>query len=273
MRLITSLFLTIWSLSSLCGQPLTGFKELQARLSHYDETEIRPVMQIQREKLDEHLSPLQKNTIQQLQNEYQQLQKMKAELGARYQGKPQLYMQVWEQIQVHHQEILNETWLILEAHRPTIDRILFEEVAQNRTQWRQAMNQMVAQFNQQKADSSAPVFQKFGFADYMRPLGFLLWQIQEATPQPAEAGAEGGSLVYPNPTWTQHQLRFQTEAEGEVEITLLDNQGKELAPVLKRHLKAGSHHLTIATDQLSRTVYYYRIQTEDGVDLKRFVKE
>jgi len=88
-----------------------------------------------------------------------------------------------------------------------------------------------------------------------------------------KGGGGGGApvLVYPNPMNPQAMLSFATAEAGRASIQLFDLQGRLVRTLLaQQYLEAGDHEVTIdgLNDQgvrLSSGIYFYRVQTADGV--------
>ncbi len=66
--------------------------------------------------------------------------------------------------------------------------------------------------------------------------------------------------VFPNPAKEWNRINYAIQEPGRVKISLLDASGKQLQTLLEERLGKGLYTLQVSTAQLSKGIYYYRLQ-------------
>ncbi|MCU0436997.1 MAG: T9SS type A sorting domain-containing protein [Raineya sp.] len=77
--------------------------------------------------------------------------------------------------------------------------------------------------------------------------------------------------IYPNPAQDKATIQYFLEADSEVKIYLLNNNGHLVKEFLHEAQTAGEHHLDIEIENLPSGIYFYTIETSLGRESKRFV--
>ena len=67
---------------------------------------------------------------------------------------------------------------------------------------------------------------------------------------------------YPNPFNAVTHIRFSVPRSGEVEIDVVDTNGRVLATLVHGNMRAGEHTVSFVADQFASGVYFYRLKTE-----------
>jgi hypothetical protein len=76
---------------------------------------------------------------------------------------------------------------------------------------------------------------------------------------------------YPNPFNPTTTIRFGLPEAAQVDVTVFDVLGREVASVLSEQRPAGIHVVSFDASQFSSGVYVYRVKAGDRVDAKRMV--
>ena len=79
------------------------------------------------------------------------------------------------------------------------------------------------------------------------------------------------ALVFPNPSLSKHQLRFNS-AGAHYEIFLVDQQGKVMAKVLDSFVQAGEFNQSFEVSLLPQGNYYYLLKSAAHQELVAFQK-
>jgi hypothetical protein len=78
---------------------------------------------------------------------------------------------------------------------------------------------------------------------------------------------------YPNPFNPETVISYQLPVSGKVHLSVSDLLGREVAVLVDEVQSAGIHHSTFSTARtaLSSGVYFYKLQTENFVDVKKMI--
>ncbi|MHB8930132.1 MAG: two-component regulator propeller domain-containing protein [Melioribacteraceae bacterium] len=78
---------------------------------------------------------------------------------------------------------------------------------------------------------------------------------------------------YPNPFNPETVISYQLPVSGKVRLSVSDLLGREVAVLVDEVQSAGIHHSTFSTARtaLSSGVYFYKLQTENFVDVKKMM--
>lgn len=83
----------------------------------------------------------------------------------------------------------------------------------------------------------------------------------------------GGSIsVYPQPVTGDSRLRFDAVKSGQIELSLLDLQGRIVRSFADRYFEAGSHQLEMPLESLQSGLYLLRFSTNGGQSTFKVVK-
>jgi len=104
-----------------------------------------------------------------------------------------------------------------------------------------------------------------------RNLAFLLIgdQVEETATFSAKASQPS---AYPLPATTTQTLEFELKQAGEATIDIVDAAGKLIKQVYKGELNAGTQRREVNLTEISQTVFFYRITTNDEITLLKSAK-
>lgn len=85
-----------------------------------------------------------------------------------------------------------------------------------------------------------------------------------------EMKEEGNSLAqnYPNPFAGRTTISFSLARQGDVQLLVLNSDGRQVKMLLNRNMIAGKHQVDFKTDGLESGSYFYRLQSRDFVETK-----
>jgi hypothetical protein len=76
---------------------------------------------------------------------------------------------------------------------------------------------------------------------------------------------------YPNPFNPTTQIKFTLPHASYTQLRVFDIAGREISTLVNNNLSAGSYSVKFNAADLSSGIYFYRIQTNDFIDTKKFV--
>ncbi len=76
---------------------------------------------------------------------------------------------------------------------------------------------------------------------------------------------------FPNPFNPTTNIRFSVPEQANVKITVFNVLGQEVVSLLNQNFEAGSHNITFNAANLNSGVYYYRIEANDYVQVKKMM--
>ncbi len=76
---------------------------------------------------------------------------------------------------------------------------------------------------------------------------------------------------FPNPFNPTTNIRFSIPEQTNVKITVFTVLGQEVATVVDQNLEAGIHNFAFEASNLNSGVYYYRIKTDNFVEVKKMM--
>ena len=78
--------------------------------------------------------------------------------------------------------------------------------------------------------------------------------------------------VYPNPTTSDLNIKFELQNSSKVNISIMDISGRVVSTVLQNELSAGTHvYSHNVSTQLSKGMYFITLQTEQGMITQKLV--
>ncbi|HSG68085.1 MAG TPA: proprotein convertase P-domain-containing protein, partial [Bacteroidales bacterium] len=87
--------------------------------------------------------------------------------------------------------------------------------------------------------------------------------------------ARGSGLLvrqnYPNPFRDETNFLFELTKAGNVSISVIDMMGRVVQTLAEKHYSAGRHEISWQAGSLPAGNYFYRVQTEQFVDIKRMM--
>jgi hypothetical protein len=76
---------------------------------------------------------------------------------------------------------------------------------------------------------------------------------------------------YPNPFNPSTTISFTTPRRGHVALKIFDILGREVATLVDGELEGGSHQATFDASKISSGIYFYRLQAERFVSVKKML--
>jgi len=77
--------------------------------------------------------------------------------------------------------------------------------------------------------------------------------------------------VFPNPASTSNTIQFDVKEAGNVRIDLLNKDGNLVRNIMNEVKEPGSYTVTVATNDLNGSIYYYLITDKSGKDTRKFI--
>ena len=76
---------------------------------------------------------------------------------------------------------------------------------------------------------------------------------------------------YPNPFNPETKIRFEVVAAKNINITVFDVLGKEVASLVNKKFTPGTYEVSFDASKLSSGIYFYKLITDDFVDTKKMM--
>jgi photosystem II stability/assembly factor-like uncharacterized protein len=76
---------------------------------------------------------------------------------------------------------------------------------------------------------------------------------------------------YPNPFNPTTQISYTIAKDGFVNLTVFNTLGQQVATLVNENIKAGNYHITFDASRFASGVYYYRLQSDNNVMVKKMV--
>lgn len=76
---------------------------------------------------------------------------------------------------------------------------------------------------------------------------------------------------YPNPFNPSTKISFDIPKAGVVRLSVVDITGKEIAELVNASMNTGSYEVNFNAENLSGGVYFYKLETPNGVDTKKMI--
>ena len=78
-------------------------------------------------------------------------------------------------------------------------------------------------------------------------------------------------ILYPNPVIDQLQISYESIKAGNVQVEIIDVQGKVLhqQTIISQN---GTNHALISVSQLPKALYVFRLQSGDKIEIIKFLK-
>ncbi|MGV3585853.1 MAG: T9SS type A sorting domain-containing protein [Adhaeribacter sp.] len=262
-------------------------REMHAELKAYVQQNITPVMQQQRQKLEQQLSSPDKNKIRDLRiaaaATRKQAQILRQNLRAQQQpGNRHLTEEQKTQLQnlrTENQKIRTEARAIAQQYSAHI-QALYKEVAAPAQTWRQEITAIVRKYPENGAPATQPKHSRRSMppganrytSKYFRPVAFLLWEVKQPFSNDFTASA-GENRLYPNPVTAKATLAYVVKEKGKVTIDLLNEQGKIIQNLLTNDQEPGQYFLDLDLSAFKSGLYFYKITTGTGTVTARFLKK
>lgn len=243
-------------------------KELQV----YTDKNIVPVMKEQRVKLNEYLTLEDAQKIALLGKKYQEVLAKRKKIFDKSNLNKDKVMESWENLQSEYLDIIAGAHLIAEKYE-TIIAWLFDEIKPKIPLWQGDMNKIIEKFNNKIDQTKLQHFKKQGLGEFMNPEIFVLWNFKQNYWENNEQLAEEGTRIFPNPSSEKQQIKLNLLENGKVMVKILDKNGNLIATVFDKFMEKGEHQIDVSLDKLDDALYFYQINSPNGKEIKRFVKE
>ncbi|MEN7548211.1 T9SS type A sorting domain-containing protein [Rapidithrix thailandica] len=286
--LLTMPFGTSYSQTETEPDRKIQFAQARKEMHEYFKTNIQPVLQTQRNKLDTYLSAQEKEEIVEIRAALKAMHEEHNALRKKGQKRPDFRTLSEEEKQERylqrkaHRQLMNQAWEIAGNHETDILN-LFEDIKQEHQQWREEIKAIMGKFKKKHPEQKDEENHKRHRSRHHKGPGhraigllhsevhFLLWAPNEdALPS---INKEMDLSVFPNPSAETNRLHFSIKKEGLVKITLHKVNGDLVKTLLNEPKAPGSYTENFDISTLKRGVYMYKIVTPDGTISKRFVKE
>ncbi|MBN8572102.1 MAG: T9SS type A sorting domain-containing protein, partial [Ignavibacteria bacterium] len=76
---------------------------------------------------------------------------------------------------------------------------------------------------------------------------------------------------YPNPFNPETKIRFEVVSAKNINITVFDVLGKEVATLVNKKFTPGTYEVSFDASRLSSGIYFYKLITDDFVDTKKMM--
>ncbi|MDZ7625490.1 MAG: T9SS type A sorting domain-containing protein [Ignavibacteriaceae bacterium] len=76
---------------------------------------------------------------------------------------------------------------------------------------------------------------------------------------------------YPNPFNPSTTIKFALPERTNIEIAVYNSLGEKVADVLKSELSEGYHEVNFSASNLSSGIYFYRLESEKFVSVKKMI--
>jgi hypothetical protein len=247
-------------------------KAMHEEIKAYRQKNIQPTMQNLRNQLENQLTEPDRQTIAQLREEREKLQKIGKELRENHrqsfknrtaltEAQKQEMQKLREQIQTNRQK----TKELAVKYQVQLEQ-LSQQIKSEKKLWEQDLKNIV-----QKHLPDNELFTKMNsklggkYRHEMSRTHFLLMEAKTAETSKNETN------IFPNPASSQSTIEFKVKKEGLVKIELLDKDGNYLKTILNQNFGGGKHQYQINTQDLPNAVYYYKVSIGNRSDIKRLI--
>ncbi|GEO06274.1 hypothetical protein AAE02nite_39380 [Adhaeribacter aerolatus] len=261
---------------------------MHAELKAYVQKNITPVMQQQRQKLEQQLSSGDKKQIRELRTQAAAARKQAALYRDNFRaqrppGNRSLTEEQKTQLQnlrAESQRIRTEARALAQKYNTQI-QALYKEVAAPAEAWRKELAAITRKYhennpskpnsNRLHKDVPHPYHNRF-LEGYFRPVTFLLWEVNQPITDNFNA-ATSENRLYPNPVTAKATLEYVVKVKGKVTIDLLDEQGRTIRNLLNLNREPGRYFLELNLSELKSGLYFYKITSGSGSATERFLKK
>ncbi|MFK7926011.1 MAG: T9SS type A sorting domain-containing protein [Bacteroidia bacterium] len=276
--------------------------EMRKAMKAYTQENVLPVMQAQRQKLDASLSLSEKQEVEEIRSELDQLRetgKSMRQQMHKTESKPTEAQRT--EMYAHRKAmrlLMNRAWEIADRHEADI-QTLMTELEPQAENWKQEMRSIAEQYRPEDAPeredrperptrpegmrkgeghphadrdgAHRPKGPQRGAAmlDMRSPVRFLLWDASSKMVEEADERLE----VFPNPARNVNEVRLRLEEGGNVQVKLLDKNGNLIRTVINETMSEGSHTQRIDLHDLEPGLYFYQITTPKGTHSRKIILE
>ncbi len=264
-------------------------KAMHDEIKAYKDENIRPVMLVQREKLESKIAAEDKQSIAEIRVE---VEKMKAEGKRRFkeriEGKKDGNREEgeWgrgdcpeggkkgfrgrhgaldEKGNAEHREQIKS---LIEKYADDIQP-LFEEVVDQEEKWKKDIKAIAEKYlgdDENRKRRFGDMRERHADRIAKMKMGkFLLLDPNAPMENSTQTSLVSTFSVYPNPAVSESTLEYELLENGRVIIELRDTEGNLLKTLENSAKEAGRHQLTINLEEYKSTIYYIVIKDKNGV--------
>ena len=272
-------------------RPKVDRKALREDVRTYRKDNIRPVMVEQRAKLEPLLSaedkaliatlrPKAKQAKRELREGMRQLKETSRATGERP-DRSQLHAQR-KALEAKYADEIEQVQDLVTKYESDIDRLL-AEVADEKAEWKDELRDIVQEHRGERhqgrghrrphAEGTRPHGGKHGRRPGMERLQKAHFLLMKPSPNPGSIPAPGtsGIGISPNPATADVSVRYELVADGPVQLTLQNAEGKQLRILLNGIQTAGTQRHRFDVSDLPGGVYYLVIRQGSETRTERFV--
>lgn len=232
--------------------------EAHKEARQYYKSEVLPVLQAQRLKLEADLTPSDKAEISRLRTELAALRPDRKDFHKKKTKHQWTQEDIDKHKAIHEQRrtLMDQARTIADRYEPQILALRAEIQPQSEV-WKAEFARIHATKQQ---DTHHHKHHSKGGLHHMRPTHFIL--LDPAAPTPAtkqSLDTQSTLQVFPNPATNRATLRYNLPAASKVRVELLAQDGKVLQVLSDTQQEAGEHLIDLETTQLTPGTYFFRI--------------
>ena len=286
---------SLWAQDQTKEERRAKHKAFRAEMKAYHQANVLPVLKAQRQKLDAVMSADDRQKVSDLRaqkktaREKMRAQRKEFRKNHKKGERPELtdaQKQARKEQHKARRQARTAAWEIADKYETTIEKLMAEMKPQHE-QWRKDLKAIrVKHFGEHKKGEHPRMGKKGkghprhgkrhhgkrmrGMRMLSHPLAFLMFD--PAKPEKADDKGKATSVIYPNPSSSASSIEYSLIKSENVNIQLVDANGKLVKQVLNTTKSAGNHSQTIDMEGLKTGTYYLRIKTSAGTETKRIIK-
>ncbi|MBX2844005.1 MAG: T9SS type A sorting domain-containing protein [Flammeovirgaceae bacterium] len=303
--LIGLFFIMVFSVAATVAKKQFDRKALKEELKAYFDENIKPVLKEKRAKLELELSAAEKDIIEsirsQIKADKEKMRKVREKRSTENLTEAQLIER--RELMKEHRKFMNKAWAIVENHETTFDEIMLD-LAQNRKTWQEDIQAIMEKHKGdmdeikerrkeeerengnghrgkgRKGGKRFGGMQGGGLSHKMMMIEksdvmFLLWDGESDFMEKRGERDKSNQdvLIFPNPGTSSTQIEYAIETAGNVAITIHNKQGELVKSIINEEKPAGTYTQNLDISDLESGLYFYKINSADGMVTKRFIKK
>jgi len=259
-------------------------KEMKKELKTYFKETIFPVLKVQRADFENKLSQTDKEKIIELRKQLKVIRPQLKGLKKKYHhSDTELSEEERQKMhQVHSQvrKIMLQAWVIADNYENEL-RSIKENNQITIQKWKDDLKAIMEKYKK-NYDHKGKHKHRKGHHKMMSPPRFILFD-PNANPSDFEnlndeedndfGDDKIENKIFPNPSFQDNSLNFVMQESGKVQISLQDKDGKTVKEIIDEDRSKGEHQVRVDLSGLQKGLYFYKIQTKEGVQIQKFVKE
>jgi hypothetical protein len=76
---------------------------------------------------------------------------------------------------------------------------------------------------------------------------------------------------FPNPITSESLISFQTQASGNVDLSVFDMQGRKICTLINKKLHEGQHSIRVSNSSFTNGIYLCKLTTIEGISTKKLI--